>query len=251
MMRTILIIVSTLLLLAGPARAQDKAVKAAAKAHLEAGEKYQREQKYDQAIAEFEAGFAKLPVPAFLFNIGQAYRLKGDPPNAVLFYQKYLALEPNGRASAEARSHVATLTMEIEAAERAEQERRADAERAAEAERLARAEEELRRREAEEARRKELTEKDRGTGSPGRGLRIAGYASTAVGVILVGTAVYFGLEAGGIADEIETEAAERMAMGLGWTAELEAKERDGQAAERNAIITGVVGGVAIGAGVTL
>jgi len=44
---------------------------------------------YDSAIEEFKAAYDLAPAPALLFNIAQAYRLKGACDEALLFYRNY------------------------------------------------------------------------------------------------------------------------------------------------------------------
>jgi tetratricopeptide (TPR) repeat protein len=249
-MRALLVILAISFL---PALAHaQKDPKSRAKAHFEAGEKLQRAGEYDQAIAEYSKGYAQVPLPAFLFNIAQAYRLKGDRYEAVLWYQKYLTAEPNGRASPEARDHIATLKKEIEA-QNAEAMRRAAEEerRRAEERRKKEAAERAKQAEEEERLRRAEREREETRSSRGRGLRIAGIASAAAGVAFVAVATYFGLRAGDIEAEIEEKAAMEHQNGGSWTQELDDLVDDGESAERNMIVFSVVGGVAIAGGVTM
>src|SRR5262249_55516124 len=55
--------------------------------------------EYELAIREYQAAYAINPLPLLLFDIGQVYRLIGNAEQAETYYRKYLALEPNGRAS--------------------------------------------------------------------------------------------------------------------------------------------------------
>jgi tetratricopeptide (TPR) repeat protein len=86
-----------------------------AKAHFEAGRKFQDARAYDKAIIEYQAAYAIAPQPELLFNIGQCYRLAGQPRSAVLYYQRYLQLVSDGGASDEARAHVIRLRQDIAA----------------------------------------------------------------------------------------------------------------------------------------
>jgi tetratricopeptide (TPR) repeat protein len=89
--------------------------RAVAKAHFELGRKYQDARAYEKAIIEYQAAYAVSPMPELLFNIGQCYRLGGQPRSAVLYYQRYLQLVSEGGASDEARAHVIALRQEIAA----------------------------------------------------------------------------------------------------------------------------------------
>ncbi len=59
------------------------------KAHLERGLQLYRDGMYQQAIAEFESGYAALPRPAFLLNIAQAYRKLNQLERARNYYQQF------------------------------------------------------------------------------------------------------------------------------------------------------------------
>jgi hypothetical protein len=61
------------------------------KVHLERGLQLYRDGLYQQAIAEFESGYAALPRPAFLLNIAQAYRKLNQLERARSYYQQFAA----------------------------------------------------------------------------------------------------------------------------------------------------------------
>src|SRR5262249_50079772 len=65
--------------------------------------------RYDQAIASYQAAYELAPRPGVLFNIARAYHKKGDAKQALEYYRRYLADEPNGRIAGEARTYVAEL----------------------------------------------------------------------------------------------------------------------------------------------
>src|SRR5688572_28151474 len=54
----------------------DAAVKERARAHFKAGSALLAVGDYDKAIASYLEAYELLPLPDFLFNLGQAYRLK-------------------------------------------------------------------------------------------------------------------------------------------------------------------------------
>jgi tetratricopeptide (TPR) repeat protein len=60
--------------------------------------------RYDEAIATWERSYVLSKLPALVFNIAQAYRLRGDCGQAVQTYRRYLQLDdknPEFRAKAE------------------------------------------------------------------------------------------------------------------------------------------------------
>ena len=64
------------------------------RAHLERGLALYRSGSYAAAIAEFEAGYALLPRPAFLLNIAQAWRKLGQLERARSYYQRFVERAP-------------------------------------------------------------------------------------------------------------------------------------------------------------
>lgn len=97
-MRSVLVLLSILICMAGAARAGDAPgdTKLQARAHFSAGTTFYEAGSYDKAIAEYDEAYRLLPLPDFLFNIGQAYRLKGDDRRAISYYQRYLDAKPSG-----------------------------------------------------------------------------------------------------------------------------------------------------------
>ena len=112
---------------------------ASARAHFKAAEAAKARGDFRTAAAEYLAAHDLFPDPEFFFDVGEVYRLAGDEPDALTYYQKYLDLEPVGRGAAAARTAVDELRRSIAA-------RQAAAKRAAE--------DEARRKAAEDARRK-------------------------------------------------------------------------------------------------
>ena len=58
--------------------------------HFRAGE-------YDQAIHRLRQSYLEAPLPALLYDLGQAFRLKGDCAEALAFYRRFLATNPDGK----------------------------------------------------------------------------------------------------------------------------------------------------------
>jgi hypothetical protein len=71
---------------------------------------------FDKAIAAWQQGYKAKPDPSFLYNIGQAYRFKGDPQKAIFFYRGFLRNSPKAPNRADIEKKIADLQKQIEAA---------------------------------------------------------------------------------------------------------------------------------------
>ena len=67
--------------------------------------------EYDQAIERFKAGYRLSEAPLLLYNIAQAYRLKGPGSclQAQTFYRSYLAAEPRAKERPSVERHIEEL----------------------------------------------------------------------------------------------------------------------------------------------
>jgi tetratricopeptide (TPR) repeat protein len=65
--------------------------------------------EYDQAIDLFRQLYERTRSPALLFNLGQAYRLKGDCPKAVDLYREFIRRDPSSPDLARAKAKLAEL----------------------------------------------------------------------------------------------------------------------------------------------
>jgi tetratricopeptide (TPR) repeat protein len=83
-----------LLAVASRADAAGKADDKAARTHFEAGEKAFKAGDFPTAITAYQAAYEAKPLPGFLFNIAQCHRHLGNHEEAVTFYRRYLALNP-------------------------------------------------------------------------------------------------------------------------------------------------------------
>jgi len=115
-----------------------KTVEAQARRHFQQGREFLDANAYAEAITEFETALSLMPLPELLFNIAQAYRLKGDAKHALQMYTRFVEVVPDGPVADEARAHIAALTKEISEAEQ-EADATAAARRQHEAEREERA----------------------------------------------------------------------------------------------------------------
>jgi tetratricopeptide (TPR) repeat protein len=215
-----LLIVISGLIVTGRAKAAEpvspEQARAQAKAHFKQGAAHYAAGRYDQALAEYQTAYELLPLPDILFNIGQVWRMKGDSARAIEYYNRYLAVEPKGRASDDARAHVTALRRMLEEERAAAgEERAARAEKQLAAERAARAAEEAKaaqERAAAEARAAEqrrAEEKLAAERAAAERLALAARATpprpplykrwwlwTAVGVVAVGVGVGLGVGLG-------------------------------------------------------
>jgi len=99
-----------------------------AKQHFDKGHKLQDLLRFDDAIREYEAAYELVPLPQLLFNLGQAHRLKGDHRKALESYEKFLAADPKGAGSDEARRHIKLVKLKIEMEDKEAAARRAQEE---------------------------------------------------------------------------------------------------------------------------
>ena len=86
------------------AKAGDR--RATAKAHYETATRLYDIREYDKALREYKSAYLAQPDPAFLFNIGQCYRKLGQNQQALNFFQEYLkkaAPDDPNRSQVEAR----------------------------------------------------------------------------------------------------------------------------------------------------
>ena len=72
------------------ARAAPPGRAAEARRHFERGNALYQQGRYDEAVAELQAGYAIDPRPDFLYAIGQAERKRGDCKAAIRYYQQYV-----------------------------------------------------------------------------------------------------------------------------------------------------------------
>jgi tetratricopeptide (TPR) repeat protein len=260
---------------AAPPSAKDRK---AAKAHFDQGRAYYEAGAYDDAIREYEAAFQLVPLPELQFNIGQAWRLKGDKQKAIAAYARYVDLLPDGALAEEARSQIAALKLKIQV-EEAEAARKQAAEEAAAARKRAdeaeaarrrleaeavtraktRAEDEARLRrvaveEAEAARRRKeadeaaLARRLEAARGEGRGLRIGGVVAIVAGVLSVtATAVPF-ISSRKARDQLDQWNSNN---GGTWSVDLDRDIRDINDGNRAALILGVTGAALIVTGTVL
>jgi tetratricopeptide (TPR) repeat protein len=121
MPRAAVLLVAVLALAAPAARADENRPAsdenvATATRRYEAGMAHFNLEEWDQAIVDFEAGYRAKPVPEFLYNLGQAYRLSRRPEKAIGFYRRFLyTLPAEATNRAEVERQIATCEHDIAA----------------------------------------------------------------------------------------------------------------------------------------
>lgn len=191
MLTRITIAACVLALFAGIAAAQPARDPAAARKHFEQAEAYLKAELYDKAAGEYQAAYDLSGKTVLLYNVGLAREKQGELEAAVAAYDRYLAAEPDGVKSAEARARVEALRRRVVELE-LEAERKLEAERQAEAERKAAAE----RRAAEEARAGEpdpVASEPEEPPPPSRRSMVPAYVAGGVAALAGAVGIGFGL----------------------------------------------------------
>lgn len=179
--------------------------------------------EYDDAITAFKSSYLHSGDASLLFNVGQAYRLKGDCDQAMRFYKNFLREKPD-----------ATNKEEVETAMHKCESTQPPAPAAAVPEVVQAPPPTV---EPTYVSRTAPTTKD-----VGRNKRITGLAMMGAGAAVLGTGVYFGLRAHDKANDVENHTGE-------WRPSDTKTEESGQRLARvGQILTGVgVAGVLGGA----
>lgn len=219
---------------AGLAGAQP-AAQQQAKQHFKQAKTLQEAGNYDAAALEYAAAYELDHRPEMLFNIAQVQRLGKHKREAIDYYERYLAAQPDGAGAREARQWIAELSRQIEP------ERATDKPVAPE---------------------KAPTVPPAPNGPPGEvpshppprdpvtapaaaqsspQLRIAGFATAGAGVLALGAGVLFGMRARSASDSISGHQGD-------WTDAEKQTFEDGQRANRNMMIAYVAGGALVATG---
>lgn len=115
-MRHLILIALLLCMLAPPAWANDPALaqpkEPAARLHFTQGNRLYRIRKFDEAVAEYQAGAVIEPVPVFDYNLGQCYRKLGKHADAIWHYERFLR---NGQPEGELHALVTEFLRQLRA----------------------------------------------------------------------------------------------------------------------------------------
>ncbi len=101
--------VVTALALAGSAWVHADTVPNRARDLAERGRVAHDARDYAMAIVSFTEAYALAPAPGLLFNLAQAYRLRGNCDDAALMYRRFLATHPPEDARLLAEAHLSTV----------------------------------------------------------------------------------------------------------------------------------------------
>jgi hypothetical protein len=102
-----------LLVLVAPARADETLTREEqARRHFSLGQMRYAEQRYKDALAEFELGYALSPRPDFLINFAQVYRKLGQHERALTECERYLATSPPPEIADQTRRLMAVIREE-------------------------------------------------------------------------------------------------------------------------------------------
>jgi len=100
-----------MLLLAAPVASAEPSARDVAKRHFTEASEHFRAGEYEAAMTSYSLAYDLLPMPAFLFNLGQCHRKLGQRAEALDYFRDYLAAEPD----APNRADVEALIDELEA----------------------------------------------------------------------------------------------------------------------------------------
>ena len=233
-MRTFLVvmpIVLIVLLLAPLAHAESEAERL-----YNQGQQAYEAQRYDDALTSWEKSYALSKLPALLFNIAQAQRLRarpGDCTKATANYRKFIAAQPKSSERPTAEGFLAELAPCVE-------------------------------QEAKPAPapapvipppqtvtppttvQPQPQPQPVAEGGGGKGKRFAGYAVGGAGIVLVVTGVYFGAKARRLGNEVSDACKD----GCDW-ALVEDKDAEGKSAEKTQYVLYGVGAAALATGAVL
>lgn len=193
-----------------------------------AGQKAYDDKRYDEAVAAWERSYALSHVPALLFNLGQAYRLRaqpGDCSKASDAYQRFLALDKASAQRAKATGFIAELRPCVAAEDRGSEPPKQEPP-------------------APPAQPPAVTHEPPPpvvhVDQPGHGKRIASYVAGAAGLGLAATGVYFGSRARSLGNEV----SDACRNGCDWDTVAD-KDAEGRSAARKQWVFLGLGGVGL------
>jgi hypothetical protein len=186
-----------------------------------AGQKAYDEKRYDEALAAWERSYALSQLPALLFNIAQAYRLRalpGDCTKASDTYQRFLTLDRTSPQRAKAQTFVGELAPCVAAEGKSQPAVQPQAQPATQT----------------------VENKPPVVPERGKGMRIASYAAGGAGIAFVVTGVYFGNKARSLGEEV----SDACAGGCAWETVAD-KDAEGKSAARKQWLFYGLGGVGL------
>jgi len=198
---------------AAPARAAEPGpagpspeTEARARALYDQGMRHYNLGEYDTATDAFKQGYKLSGNPGFLYNIAQAYRLKGDCAQALTFYRSYLRADPQAENRAAVEERIAALATCPEPVPATQ-----------------------------------VTPRPPPPRRSATALRVTGIVAAGVGLALAGTSIYFGLDARDASDEI----GRLYRTGGTWDQAAKDTEARGKRSQILMLALGISGGAAV------
>jgi serine/threonine-protein kinase len=219
------LLVSLALARAAVAQPPPAARKAEAQRRFQEAESLYKRRDYLAAAAEYQAAYDLSGLAGLLYNVAQSYRLGGEKAKAVSAYRLFLERAPDHQLAQLARGHLDALEREL-AAERRPTEETAPPPPA-----------------TDTAPRTDAAVSAAPSPAPGRGRRfkVAGLVSGGIGLVALGAALHFGIEAKKASDAISENQE-------GWNQSLLDRYDEGQSAETRMFVLSGVGAAALAAG---
>jgi tetratricopeptide (TPR) repeat protein len=107
-------LLAALLLLSSPVLAQERTSLEVARDHMEQGQTFYLQGRFEEAATEFEAAYAAEAFSAFLFNAGVSYENAGQLARGLEFFGRYLERDPSASDRAEVEARMERLRAEIQ-----------------------------------------------------------------------------------------------------------------------------------------
>ena len=216
MKKPLLLLLALALVLPLIARAADDP--AAAREHYHRASKLYDLQRYHDAAKEFEAAYEAKGDPAFLYNIGQSYRLAGEAETSVGAYRSYLRRTPKAPNRAEVEERIIEMQTIIDAQKKSRESEPAGMLRPGQTPSSTPSDEmggtavdrpaahpggASETRAPVEAPKSAGQGSDKGTGArPGFGKKVGGAVVMGAGVVAVGIGIALGLQASSASDQL-------------------------------------------------
>lgn len=209
---------------------------ASAREHYARGKAAQDAGEFDVASEEYLAAYDAFPQPLLLYNVAQVKRLGGASEEAIEYYEKYLAADPEGPGAVNSREIVAELR-EALAQDKPPEQIKVPKEDEPDSLPIEPPEPEIAIPLLEPE--PKIDSKNSSSGkSSGKNLKIAGLSTAGFGLVALGAGAVFGLRAASKSDEVSSFEGV-------WSEEQNQLFDDGESAERLMIVSTSIGAAAL------
>ena len=194
----------------------------------------------DAAIEDFKASYRLSAEPTLLYDIAELYRKRGDCSSALDHYERFLKERPEAPNHTKVESRIAEMNRCVGETRKPVPPPHAEEHEPVRAPPT----------QQPPAAGVATLEPPKPTGeieTPGHGKRTWGIVLGASGVAMIGTAVYFSLQASSSSDEV----SQLLARGGTWNTHYQSVESDGQRYQTTATLLYAAGGAALASGVLL